>query len=167
MPWVTHCLRFLCSPTGWTCRSTSKHSRRGSLYLHLLKNIFFVVSRSYFAHLIVCPPPLLVLKGSLKDLHFAKPFDTCCFFNKVKGDHHLQSNVPLYNVRIPVLKGIHDHWKTGELGTGKLGQPSLLGRFFFLMYLGSPELVCWIGGFGGVVRWSLQRRNACWQAQPS
>ena len=31
-------------------------------------------------------------------------FETCCFFNtKIKGNHHLQGNLEVYNVRIPVF----------------------------------------------------------------
>ena len=38
------------------------------------------------------------LQGSLKDLDFAHPFETCCSFNtKIKGHiHHLQGNVRVF-----------------------------------------------------------------------
>ena len=39
-------------------------------------------------------------QGSFKDT--VCPFETCCFFNtKTKGNHHLQGNAQVYNVRIP------------------------------------------------------------------
>ena len=43
-------------------------------------------------------------QGSLNDLHFAHPFETCgCFNTKIKGNHHVQGNVQVNNVRIPVV----------------------------------------------------------------
>ena len=42
--------------------------------------------------------------GLLKRNTFAHPFETCGFVNtKIKGHHHLQGNVQVYNVRMPGL----------------------------------------------------------------
>ena len=55
-----------------------------------------------------CPKMVAVrwvclLQGSLKDTF--RPFETCGFFNtKIKGHHHLQGNVQVYNVRILVFE---------------------------------------------------------------
>ena len=38
-----------------------------------------------------------LLKGCI-----LQPFETCCFSTKIKGNHHLQDNVQVYNARIPV-----------------------------------------------------------------
>ena len=41
--------------------------------------------------------------GSLKDT--LCPFETWQFSTKIKGNHHLQGNVQVYDVRIPALAG--------------------------------------------------------------
>ena len=36
--------------------------------------------------------------------YILQPFDTCGFSTKLEGNHHLQGNVQLYNVRIPDIR---------------------------------------------------------------
>ena len=48
------------------------------------------------------------LLGSLKDLHFAHLKHV--FFTKIKGNHRLQGNVQVYNVRIPALVSLSQKW---------------------------------------------------------
>ena len=45
---------------------------------------------------------LLLAQGSLKDTFC--PFETWLFPPEINGNHHLQGNVRVYNVRIPVIQ---------------------------------------------------------------
>ena len=67
----------------------------------------------------------IVEQGSLKDLDFACPIDTCGFFNtKIKGNHHLRGNVQVYNVRIPVEQSaqlIRVEFASMQPGMSRLG----------------------------------------------
>ena len=49
-------------------------------------------------------------QGSEKKRYMLQPFETCGLFIKIKGNHHLQGNVQVYNVRIPVKAHEIPYW---------------------------------------------------------